>query len=180
MACSNAPCAVPGNSTIQIHNCTLMVCRKMTKIRYVCVCFLTTHRLASAITRKSTNNWYGSASTEVAMESENVSLFSTWWRHQMETFSALLAICEGNSPVPVNSPHKGQWRGALMFSLISPCWNGWVNNREAADLRRNHAHYDVILMTVYQRVQNSFSAVIHVRQGRNPDITQWWPNHCIQ
>ena len=30
----------------------------------------------------------------------------TWWRHQMETFSALLAICAGNSPVPVNSPHK--------------------------------------------------------------------------
>ena len=33
----------------------------------------------------------------------------------METFSALLALCAGNSPVPVNSPHKGQWRGALMF-----------------------------------------------------------------
>ena len=39
-----------------------------------------------------------------------------WWRHQMETFSALLARCGGNSPV--NSPHKGQWRGDLMFSLI--------------------------------------------------------------
>ena len=25
---------------------------------------------------------------------------ATWWRHQMETFSALLAICAGNSPVP--------------------------------------------------------------------------------
>ena len=24
---------------------------------------------------------------------------SPWWRHQMETFSALLAICAGNSPV---------------------------------------------------------------------------------
>ena len=34
-----------------------------------------------------------------------------------ETFSALLAFCAGNSPVPVNSPHKGQWRRALMFSL---------------------------------------------------------------
>ena len=41
-----------------------------------------------------------------------------WWRHQMETFSASLAICAGNSPVPVNSLHKGQWRGALMFPLI--------------------------------------------------------------
>ena len=45
---------------------------------------------------------------------------SSWWRHQMETFSALLALCAGNSPVPVISPHKGQWRGVLMFSLICP------------------------------------------------------------
>ena len=33
----------------------------------------------------------------------------SWWRHQMESFSALLALCVGNSPVPVNYPHKGQW-----------------------------------------------------------------------
>ena len=28
----------------------------------------------------------------------------TWWRHQMETFSAQLAICAGNSPVPGEFP----------------------------------------------------------------------------
>ena len=28
----------------------------------------------------------------------------TWWRHQMETFSAILAICAGNSPVPGEFP----------------------------------------------------------------------------
>ena len=43
-----------------------------------------------------------------------------WWRHQMETFSALLALCAGNSPVPVNSPHKGWWRGALFFFYLRP------------------------------------------------------------
>ena len=64
----------------------------------------------------------------------------------METFSALLALCAGNSPVPVNSPHKGQWRGALMFCLISAWINGWLNNREAGGLRRNRAHYDVNVM----------------------------------
>ena len=74
-----------------------------------------------------------------------------WWHHQMETFSALLAICAGNSPVPVNSPHKGQWRGALMFTLICARINGWVNNREAGDLRRYRAHYDVIVMTFSSR-----------------------------
>ena len=64
----------------------------------------------------------------------------------MEPFSALLAICAGNSPIPVNSPHKGQWRGALMFSMICVWINGWVNNRGAGDLRRYRAHYDVTVM----------------------------------
>ena len=66
----------------------------------------------------------------------------TSWRHQMETFSAQLAIYAGNSPVPVNSPHKRQWRGALMFYLICVWIHGWVNNREAGDLRRHRGHYD--------------------------------------
>ena len=70
----------------------------------------------------------------------------TWWRHQMELFSALLALCAGNSPIPVNSPQKGQWRGALMFSLICAWINDWVNNHEACDLRRHRGHYDVIVM----------------------------------
>ena len=47
---------------------------------------------------------------------------------------------------PVKSPHKGQWRGALIFSLICAWINGWVNNREAGDLRRHRARYDVIVM----------------------------------
>ena len=49
---------------------------------------------------------------------------------------------------PVNSPHKGQWRGAFMFSLICVWIDGWVNNREAGDLRRYCAHYDDIAMLI--------------------------------
>ena len=60
----------------------------------------------------------------------------------METFSALLVIWAGNSPV--NSPYKGRWRGALMFSLICVWINDWINNREAGDLRRYDAHYNVM------------------------------------
>ena len=45
---------------------------------------------------------------------------------------------------PVNSPHKSQWRGALMFSLICAWTNGWVNNH-AGDLRRHCAKYDVTI-----------------------------------
>ena len=65
----------------------------------------------------------------------------------METFSALLAFCAGNSPSTGEFPHKGQWRGALMFTLICARINGWANNREAGDLRRYPPNYDVIVIT---------------------------------
>ena len=55
-------------------------------------------------------------------------------------------LCGGIHRSPVNYPHKGQWRRALMFSLIRASLNGWVNTREAGDLRRYRAHYDVIVM----------------------------------
>ena len=47
---------------------------------------------------------------------------------------------------PVNSPLKGQWLGALIFSLICTRINDWVNNGEAGDLRRYRVHYDVTVM----------------------------------
>ena len=60
--------------------------------------------------------------------------------------SALVAFCARNAPVTGEFPHKGQWRGALMFILICTWINGWVNNREAGDLRHNPAQYDVTVM----------------------------------
>ena len=63
----------------------------------------------------------------------------------METFLALLALCERNPPV--ESPHKSQsqCRGALSFFICG--WtNGWAKNRYGGDLRRHRAHYEVILM----------------------------------
>ena len=64
------------------------------------------------------------------------------WKH----FPRYWPFVRGIHRSPVNSPHKGQWRGALMFSLICVWINGWVNNREVGDLRRYRAHYDVIVM----------------------------------
>ena len=64
------------------------------------------------------------------------------WKH----FPCYWPFVWGIHRSPVNSPHKGQWRGALMFPLICVWINGWVNNREAGDLRRYHAHYDVTVM----------------------------------
>ena len=67
----------------------------------------------------------------------------------METFSALLAIYAGNSPVPGEFPaQRPVTRSFDVFFWI----NGWVNNREAGDLRRYHAHYDVTAMMSQKRV----------------------------
>ena len=64
------------------------------------------------------------------------------WKH----FPRYWPFVRGIHRYPVNSPHKGQWRGALMFSLFCVWINGWVNNRKAGDLRRYRAHYDVTVM----------------------------------
>ena len=64
------------------------------------------------------------------------------WKH----FPRYWPFVRGIHRSPVYSPHKGQWRGALMFSLICVWINGWVNNREAGDLRRYRAYYVVTVM----------------------------------
>ena len=63
------------------------------------------------------------------------------WKH----FPRNWPFVRGIHRPPVNSPHKVQWRVALMFSLICVWINDWVNNREAGDLRRYRAHYDIIV-----------------------------------
>ena len=64
------------------------------------------------------------------------------WKH----FPCYWPFVRGLHRSPVNSLHKGQWRGALIFSLICVWINGWVNNHEAGDLRHYCAHYDVTVM----------------------------------
>ena len=59
----------------------------------------------------------------------------------------------------VNSPHKGQWREALKFSLICTLINGLVNNREAGDLRRHQAHCDVIVMIMQEHFAHYWPCV---------------------
>ena len=66
------------------------------------------------------------------------------WNH----FPRYWPFVRGIHRSPVNSPHKGQWRGVLMFSLICAWTNDWVNNHEAGDLRRHRTHYDVTVMSI--------------------------------
>ena len=70
------------------------------------------------------------------------------WKH----FPRHWAFVRGIHRSPVNSPHRGQWYGALMISLICAYINGWVNNREAGDSGRHRAHYDVTVMIIEMRI----------------------------
>ena len=84
---------------------------------------------------------------------------------------------------PVNSPHKGLWRGTLMFPLICASINAWLNNREAGDLRRSHAHYDVIVMRtqwfcrptyiVNTRAPNTEMIINHKARHTLSDYPNW-------
>ena len=75
---------------------------------------------------------------------------------------------------PVNSPHKGQWRGTLMFSLICACTNGWVNNRDGGDLRRHCDRYDVTVMPC-----GSLERTAIVITGINPEAIHWVTSKSI-
>ena len=68
----------------------------------------------------------------------------------METFSALLAICAGNSPIPGEFPAQTPVTRSFNVFLIWVWINGWENNGEAGDLRRYRIQYDVIGMKPFQ------------------------------
>ena len=64
----------------------------------------------------------------------------------METFSALLALCAGNSTV--TNEFLSQRQVSRSFDVFYLCLTyGWLHNRDAGDLRRHRAHYDVTVMT---------------------------------
>ena len=65
----------------------------------------------------------------------------------METFSVLLALCVGNSPVTGEFPSQRPVTWSFdVFCDLRIELNGLVNNREAGELRSHRAHYDVIVM----------------------------------
>ena len=83
---------------------------------------------------------------------ESLHMSKSWWYDDVikwKHFPRYWSFVRGIHRYPVNSPHKDQWRGALMFSLICAWIKAWVNNREAGDLRRHRIHYGVII-TIFQ------------------------------
>ena len=74
---------------------------------------------------------------------------------------------------PVNSPHKGQWRGALMFfSLICTWTNIRVNNRDAGDLICHRVHYDVTVMHQRSKASRTISNFINTYFATQPRTNQ--------
>ena len=74
------------------------------------------------------------------------------WKH----FPHYWPFVWGINRSQVNSPLKGQWRRAFMFSLICAWINGWVNSREAGDLRHHCSHYDVIVKSTPLHIRFEF------------------------
>ena len=140
---SDTDCPVPDvgrNCWVRNDWCTV-------NIPYPCVCNNTHPSVVSAFWPLRTPDW--TRCDVIPLHRVHTPII--WCRHQMETFSALLALFQGIHMSPVNSFYKGQWRRALIFSLICACINNWINNREAGVLRRHCAHYDVIVMRIFCR-----------------------------
>ena len=97
---------------------------------------------------------------------------NSWWRHQMETFSALLATCAGKSPVPVNYRRKGQWRGALLFFFYLRPNERLSKQSRGCDLRRHRPHYDVIVMIDHWVAQGQKSQWLYmgILRARGPSF----------
>ena len=82
-------------------------------------------------------SWY-----QTSEDAEYMHDYVIKWKHFLRYWTFVRGIHRS----PVNSPHKGQWYRALMFSLIWAWTTGWISNRDACDLRRHRAHHDVIVM----------------------------------
>ena len=86
----------------------------------------------------------------VTMQLNSSQMATLWLEHddviKLKHFPHYWPFVRGIHRSPMNSPHKGQWRGALMFSSICAWMNDWVNNRETGYFSCHRAHYDVTVM----------------------------------
>ena len=108
-------------------------------------------------------NIYVNRSREISCHSNGHNDVNKW-----KLFPRYWPFVRGIHRSPVNSPHKGQWRGDLMFSLIYFRINVWINNREAGDLRRHRAHYGATVM-----LNQAWVALGWEHCNSDSDVTDW-------
>ena len=130
-------------------------------------------KVGSVIYIKIINNLYGPQACQAGFRAytESWAICMAWihddvikWKHFPRNWSFVRGIHRS----PVNSPHKSQWRGALMFSLICARINDWVNNCEAGDLRRHRGHYDVTIM-----ILTNFHSNVEEQHSRHIMCVHW-------
>ena len=106
----------------------------------------------------------------------------TWWRHQMETFSALLAICAGTSPVPGEFPaQRPVTRSFDVFydlrsnERLRKQWRGWWFEKQSCPLwrHRNNYQYDDVIKKKYFPRYRPFVRGIHRSPVNSPHKGQW-------
>ena len=107
---------------------------------------------------------------KVKLPRSKTRIIHTWWRHQMKKFPRYWPFVWGIHRSTVNFPHKGQWGGVLMFSLICAWTNGWANNPYAGDLSRHRAHYDVIVMDLTCVAMADVAALL---SGTTDTLSTW-------
>ena len=101
------------------------------------------HQAKSSCDGENTSGWDPHGWTASLERNHKCTSALTWWRHQMETFSSLLALCAGNSPVPGEFPSQRPVTRSFDGFFICIWTNVWVNNRDPGDLGRHRAYYDV-------------------------------------
>ena len=118
------------------------------------------------------------------------SMHTPWWRHQMETFSALLSICAGNSPVPGEFPTQRPVTRSfdVYFDLrlnkrLSKQWWGWWFETLSRPLwrHRNAVAASLLYMWGPEWIWLKYLAyTLHNQNWRNiVTLTLHW-NFCIQ
>ena len=94
------------------------------------------------------------------------------WNHFPRYWPIVLEIPQS----PVDSPHKSQWRRALVFSLICASTNGWTNTQDAGDLRRIHAHYYVTVMIWHAHL---CSITLPCRYTWHNNVREWFCQYVL-
>ena len=100
----------------------------------------------------------------------------TWWRHQMETFSALLALCEGTPLVACGFPSQRPVTRSFDVFLICASTNNWVNNRDVGNLGRHRDHHDVTLM-IWANDTYGFAKKLNIaksKRNQNKSLYMLW------
>ena len=108
---------------------------------------------------------------------------ASWWRNQMETFSALLAICAGNSPVPGEFPAQRPVTRSfdVFFDLhpnkrLSKQWWGWWFETPSSPLWR-HRNVSALLTICFHSQKTSmwnFGVYHYHILFLNKQSSCWW------